>query len=233
MSDPTDSIPRQEVAELLAAIVEALHVPIADRWEDRGEADRLRGARMAYVRGVLRSAAGGITSPSAVESAATALRVHLPKHCPVTYTPYVPDPTPGALLEQKHQAEDPAVPPLTAAEPSPDPDYLASVAAGYVDLPDWDAPASASAVPVGMGQATADAWNAAHPVGTPVTAYPDGRDDEPLRTTTRTPAWVLGHGEPVVSVHGYAGGIALSHVFVEPPVPAREVATVPVAGEVL
>lgn len=130
MSDPTDSIPRQDVAELLSAIVAVLDVPIPARWEDRGAADRLRSARMAYVRGVLRSAAGGITSPSAVKSAATTLRVHVPEDCPVTY------PTPGALAEQRHQVEDPAVPPLTGAEPSPD--YLASVAAGYVDPPVWE-----------------------------------------------------------------------------------------------
>ena len=29
-----------------------------------------------------------------------------------------------------------------------------------------------------------------------------------------TPAWTLGHGEPVVSVEGYAGGICLDHVDV-------------------
>ena len=34
-------------------------------------------------------------------------------------------------------------------------------------------------------------------------------------TTTRTPAWILGHGEPVVSVHGYAGGITLDHVDID------------------
>jgi len=67
----------------------------------------------------------------------------------------------------------------------------------------------------------ADQWNALYPVGTPVVAYPltrpeDGVKDffERLETVTRTPAWTLGHGEPVVSVEGYAGGIALDHVDV-------------------
>ena len=66
---------------------------------------------------------------------------------------------------------------------------------------------------------TAEEWNAVYPVGTPVTAYPLTRpeDNVPdlftrLDTLTRTPAWTLGHGEPVVSVVGYAGGICLTHV---------------------
>lgn len=61
---------------------------------------------------------------------------------------------------------------------------------------------------------TADDWNAAHPDGTPVTAYPGTRNDEPLYTRTRSAAWTLGHGEPVVAVEGCAGGIALTHVDV-------------------
>lgn len=67
---------------------------------------------------------------------------------------------------------------------------------------------------------TAEQWNASHPVGTPVTAYPGVRPEDPaapdlctvLTTQTRTPAWTLGHGEPVVSVDGYAGGISLEHI---------------------
>lgn len=65
---------------------------------------------------------------------------------------------------------------------------------------------------------TADEWNARYPVGTPVTAYPGSRDDAPLTTTTRTPAWTLGHGAAVVSVDGYSGGICLTHI--DPTVPA-------------
>jgi hypothetical protein len=83
----------------------------------------------------------------------------------------------------------------------------------------------------------ADEFNARYPVGTPVFAYPFIRPEDPvaiayqervkdgrtfgnpdpckrLKTKTRTPAWTLGHGEPVVSVEGYAGGICLSHVDV-------------------
>lgn len=64
-------------------------------------------------------------------------------------------------------------------------------------------------------------WNYEHPVGTPVVAYPAVRPGHPaydpasrLEAVTRTPAWTLGHGQPVVSVEGYAGGIALTHVGV-------------------
>jgi hypothetical protein len=66
---------------------------------------------------------------------------------------------------------------------------------------------------------TADQFNALYPVGTPVVAYPLTRpeDNQPeffekLDTKTRKPAWTLGHGAAVVSVDGYAGGIALTHI---------------------
>lgn len=88
------------------------------------------------------------------------------------------------------------------------------------------------------GQWQADEFNARYPIGTPVVAYPSVRPEDPvavsyrkaadaglrkhspdpcerLDTMTRTPAWILGHGEPVVSVHGYAGGICLSHIDVQ------------------
>lgn len=71
------------------------------------------------------------------------------------------------------------------------------------------------------GQAVADAWNAKYPVGTPVLAYPGVRPEHPARdmcttlnTKTRSAAWPLGHGEPVVLVEGYSGGIVLEHVDV-------------------
>lgn len=85
---------------------------------------------------------------------------------------------------------------------------------------------------------TAEEFNSLFPVGTPVVAYPGIRPEHPvavayrkaveagrtvtgemnpctrLETVTRTPAWTLGHGTPVVSVDGYAGGIVLDHVDV-------------------
>lgn len=67
---------------------------------------------------------------------------------------------------------------------------------------------------------TADQFNRRHPIGTPVIAYPGIRPEDEqrgwpctrLETRTRSHAWNLGHGEPVVAVEGYAGGIALTHV---------------------
>lgn len=60
---------------------------------------------------------------------------------------------------------------------------------------------------------TADEWNATHPVGTKV-YYRPGFDTDPARPSwTRTPAWNIG-GTPCVSVEGYPGGIALTHVEV-------------------
>ncbi|MEE1764370.1 hypothetical protein [Streptomyces sp. SP18BB07] len=84
----------------------------------------------------------------------------------------------------------------------------------------------------------AEQWNARYPKGTRVMAYPFIRPDDPiavaynerrthtghdadpverLDTVTRSVAWNLGHGDPVVMVEGYAGGIALTHID---PIPA-------------
>lgn len=63
----------------------------------------------------------------------------------------------------------------------------------------------------------AQQWNAKYDVGTPVVVYPITRDDAPLITRTRSEAWALGHGAPVVLVDGYSGGIHLTHVDPAPP----------------
>ncbi|WP_328923197.1 hypothetical protein [Streptomyces griseoaurantiacus] len=79
-----------------------------------------------------------------------------------------------------------------------------------------------------MTTLTAEQWNGRHPVGTPVVAYPDVRPEDAqatgfpctrLETRTRSAAWTLGHGAPVVAVEGHTGGIALTHVD---PVPAPQ-----------
>lgn len=62
-------------------------------------------------------------------------------------------------------------------------------------------------------------FNAAHPVGTPVVAYPGARpedcpNDERLVTRTRSKAEVLGGHTDVVWVDGHDSCIALSHVDV-------------------
>lgn len=56
-------------------------------------------------------------------------------------------------------------------------------------------------------------FNATHPVGTPVLAYPLTRNDRALSTQTRSAAWVVS-ATPVVAVVGYTGGIALDHIDV-------------------
>lgn len=85
---------------------------------------------------------------------------------------------------------------------------------------------------------TADEWNELYPIGTRVMAYPGVRPDDPLAVTvrrreaegkvvdpgsaelcqsldtvTRSRAWPLGHGKPVVMVDGYSGGICLTHIY--------------------
>ncbi len=74
---------------------------------------------------------------------------------------------------------------------------------------------------------TADQFNARYPIGTAVIAYPGVRPKDPaaavfgvprLETRTRSIAWNLGHGEPVVAVDGYAGGISLGHIDLNPEV---------------
>lgn len=83
---------------------------------------------------------------------------------------------------------------------------------GYLTDVRGECPTCLPLMETAPGPQSADAWNAQHPVGTPVVAYPGVRGRGALTTRTRTPAWTLGHGTPVVSVEGYAGGIALTHV---------------------
>jgi hypothetical protein len=50
-----------------------------------------------------------------------------------------------------------------------------------------------------------------------VLAWPGVRDEgKPLRTRTRSSAWLTGAGDPIVSVEGHAGGIALTHIEHDP-----------------
>jgi hypothetical protein len=56
--------------------------------------------------------------------------------CTCSPTAGVPDA--GALLGQRHQVEDPSVPPLGGAQPDPARDYAASLAAGHVQPVAWD-----------------------------------------------------------------------------------------------
>lgn len=66
---------------------------------------------------------------------------------------------------------------------------------------------------------TATQWNESFPEGTRVRYFPTRGDDgklcgEPLNTITRSPAWSLGCGVPVVKICGRAGGVSLEHLEV-------------------
>ena len=57
---------------------------------------------------------------------------------------------------------------------------------------------------------TADEWNAKHKIGCGVIVK---LDDGKLKfTKTRSEAWTLGHGAPVVKVEGIVGGYDLNRI---------------------
>lgn len=57
---------------------------------------------------------------------------------------------------------------------------------------------------------TADEWNKWYEVGHPVVLTDDFGIEH--QTHTRSVAWELGHGEPVVSVVGRSGGYSLKRI---------------------
>lgn len=63
-------------------------------------------------------------------------------------------------------------------------------------------------------QIEVERFNQLHPVGTPVRYWPGIRAGDGRESRTRTPAWLVGGHSPCVSVKGYPGGIALTHVKV-------------------
>jgi hypothetical protein len=60
----------------------------------------------------------------------------------------------------------------------------------------------------------AQAFNAAHPVGTLVRYYPIVGEKDFAEARTRSPAWALDCGEAVVSIEGRSGGLSLDHIWV-------------------
>lgn len=62
---------------------------------------------------------------------------------------------------------------------------------------------------------TAAQFNARYPVGTLVRYYPIAGDRKFEATATRSEAWELGDGTPVVSLIGFAGGKAIAHLEVD------------------
>ena len=59
-------------------------------------------------------------------------------------------------------------------------------------------------------------FNERYPVSTPVRYWPGIREGEGRVSVTRTPAWLVGGHTPCVSVEGYPGGIALTHIEARP-----------------
>lgn len=62
--------------------------------------------------------------------------------------------------------------------------------------------------------AQVDAWNTAHPVGSPVQYWPGMRDGEPSYGVTTHPASVLGGHTPVAWIDTCGSCVALTHVRV-------------------
>ena|SRR5690348_4088748 len=60
----------------------------------------------------------------------------------------------------------------------------------------------------------AAAWNRLVPIGTKVRYWSIALEDPSLLTETRSEAWILGHGQPVVKIEGRSGGVAIDHLQV-------------------
>jgi hypothetical protein len=63
---------------------------------------------------------------------------------------------------------------------------------------------------------SANEFNALYEEGTLVRYYPITGEDKFDETKTRSIAWELGHGEPVVMVEGRTGGVAISNIEIVP-----------------
>ena len=61
---------------------------------------------------------------------------------------------------------------------------------------------------------TSEEWNEAYPVGTKVRYFPIMGEHDSIDTTTRSPAWDLAQGTPIVAVTGKSGGVSLDHLKV-------------------
>lgn len=59
---------------------------------------------------------------------------------------------------------------------------------------------------------TAERFNAETPIGTPLRYYPIAGHSEFVETKTRSEAWELGNGAPVVLVEGRSGGVSIHHL---------------------
>jgi len=59
---------------------------------------------------------------------------------------------------------------------------------------------------------TAKMFNETYPEGTAFRYYSVRGDSNFIETRTRSRAWELGHGEPVVLVEGVTGGVCIEHL---------------------
>ncbi len=64
---------------------------------------------------------------------------------------------------------------------------------------------------------TMEEWNLRYPIGTPVRYHPIIGDPEYMESKTRSVAWNLGHGAPVVKIEGITGGVLLEAIDVVSP----------------
>lgn len=65
------------------------------------------------------------------------------------------------------------------------------------------------------GEDLARQFNELYPVGTPVVYWPVLGHPHCIKTLTRSRAWALSSGTPVVKVEGFAGGVAISHLIAD------------------
>ena len=63
---------------------------------------------------------------------------------------------------------------------------------------------------------TAHEWNNKYPVGTPVVYHAVIGDSDCVSAVTRSYAWELGSGSPVVMITGRSGGVSLRALDVQP-----------------
>lgn len=61
---------------------------------------------------------------------------------------------------------------------------------------------------------TASEWNERNPVGTPVRYFPVKGEWDHVDSETRSIAWDLYSGTPVVKIKGRVGGVALGHLLI-------------------
>ncbi len=75
-----------------------------------------------------------------------------------------------------------------------------------------DSKQGVAAVRVQMLEGIVKDWTRRHPIGTPILYWPGVMEGPGVESTVRSEAWIMPNGVAVAKVHGYAGGIALTHI---------------------